>query len=98
MTNPLNYGRGLEYYTMKTVQPIRDEKKIEAMKKILNRRKSITRQQAYNIINYAAEFAGVEEAVGTHTLRKTFGIMPISVKWIWLCCRKCLIIPRNPLR
>ena len=38
-----------------------------------NRRKSITRQQAYNIINYAAEFAGVEEAVGTHTLRKTFG-------------------------
>ena len=91
---------------MKTVQPIRDEKKIEAMKKILkgkslrdyafftlgintglrisdnlnftfsdvlNRRKSITRQQAYNIINYATEFAGVEEAVGTHTMRKTFG-------------------------
>ena len=35
MTNSLRYGRGMKYYTMKTVQPIRDEKKIEAMKKIL---------------------------------------------------------------
>ena len=35
MTNSLKYGRGMKYYTMKTVQPIRDEKKIEAMKKIL---------------------------------------------------------------
>jgi site-specific recombinase XerD len=39
----------------------------------MNRRKSIIRQQAYNIINYAAKFVGVEEAIGTHTLRKTFG-------------------------
>ena len=35
MTNSLKYGRRSKYYTMKTVQPIRDEKKIEAMKKIL---------------------------------------------------------------
>lgn len=34
--------------------------------------KAITRQQAYNILNKAAEVVGIEE-VGTHTLRKTFG-------------------------
>ncbi|RIW28822.1 site-specific integrase [Bacillus salacetis] len=33
----------------------------------------ITRQQAYRIINKAAQEAGVKEKVGTHTLRKTFG-------------------------
>ena len=35
MTKSLKYGRRAKYYTMKTVQPIRDEKKIEAMKRIL---------------------------------------------------------------
>lgn len=34
---------------------------------------SITRVQAYRIINEAARAAGIEEPVGTHTLRKTFG-------------------------
>ncbi|MGD6802047.1 tyrosine-type recombinase/integrase [Rossellomorea vietnamensis] len=33
----------------------------------------ITRQQAYRIINKAAQEAGVEGKIGTHTLRKTFG-------------------------
>ncbi|MBE4909561.1 tyrosine-type recombinase/integrase [Bacillus luteolus] len=33
----------------------------------------ITRQQAYRIINEAAKQAGVQGAIGTHTLRKTFG-------------------------
>ncbi|APH06463.1 tyrosine-type recombinase/integrase [Bacillus weihaiensis] len=33
----------------------------------------ITRQQAYRILNEAAKQAGITEAVGTHTLRKTFG-------------------------
>ncbi|MGM0846439.1 MAG: site-specific integrase [Bacillota bacterium] len=33
----------------------------------------ITRQQAYRIINKAAQEAGIEGKVGTHTLRKTFG-------------------------
>lgn len=33
----------------------------------------ITRQQAYRIINAAAKEAGIEEAVGMTTLRKTFG-------------------------
>lgn len=33
----------------------------------------ITRQQAYRIINEAARKAGITEAIGTHTLRKTFG-------------------------
>ena len=35
--------------------------------------KPITRQQAYRIINYAAKSAGIEEKVGLHTVRKTFG-------------------------
>jgi site-specific recombinase XerD len=33
----------------------------------------ISRQQAYRIINDAARDAGIEESIGTHTLRKTFG-------------------------
>jgi integrase len=33
----------------------------------------ITRQQAYRIINKAAQAAGIEGKIGTHTLRKTFG-------------------------
>lgn len=33
----------------------------------------ITRQQAYRIINGAAKEAGIEEKIGMHTLRKTFG-------------------------
>ena len=33
----------------------------------------ITRQQAYRILNAAAKEAGIDEPVGTTTLRKTFG-------------------------
>ncbi|HMM19898.1 MAG TPA: site-specific integrase [Selenomonadales bacterium] len=33
----------------------------------------ITRIQAYRIINKAARAIGIKEAIGTHTLRKTFG-------------------------
>jgi integrase len=33
----------------------------------------ITRQQAYRIIHKAAEQVGIEEKIGMHTLRKTFG-------------------------
>ncbi|WP_042149857.1 tyrosine-type recombinase/integrase [Paucisalibacillus sp. EB02] len=35
--------------------------------------KPITRQQAYRIINHAAKKAGIEEKVGLHSIRKTFG-------------------------
>ncbi|WP_096273292.1 tyrosine-type recombinase/integrase [Paucisalibacillus globulus] len=35
--------------------------------------KPITRQQAYRIINNAAKKAGIEEKVGLHSIRKTFG-------------------------
>jgi site-specific recombinase XerD len=35
--------------------------------------KPITRVQAYRILNEAAKQVGIKEAVGTHTLRKTFG-------------------------
>ena len=34
---------------------------------------SISRQQAYESISAAARAAGIEDAVGTHTMRKTFG-------------------------
>ena len=34
---------------------------------------SLTRTQAYRIINHAAHIAGIDERIGTHTLRKTFG-------------------------
>jgi integrase len=33
----------------------------------------ITRIQAYRIMNQAARAVGIKEAIGTHTLRKTFG-------------------------
>ncbi|WP_078549135.1 tyrosine-type recombinase/integrase [Litchfieldia alkalitelluris] len=33
----------------------------------------ITRQQAYRIINNAAKTVGIEEKIGTNSLRKTFG-------------------------
>jgi site-specific recombinase XerD len=33
----------------------------------------ITRVQAYRIMNQAARAVGIKEAIGTHTLRKTFG-------------------------
>ena len=43
----------------------------------INRRtklpKPITRQRAYQIINRIARQAGIEERIGCHTLRKTFG-------------------------
>jgi len=35
--------------------------------------KPITRVHAYRILNEAAQRVGIKEAVGTHTLRKTFG-------------------------
>lgn len=35
--------------------------------------KSISREQAYVILNNAAEMIGIKEKIGTHTLRKTFG-------------------------
>lgn len=35
--------------------------------------KPITRQQAYNILQDAAEHIGLADAIGTHTMRKTFG-------------------------
>ncbi|GMA65746.1 site-specific integrase (plasmid) [Alicyclobacillus fastidiosus] len=35
--------------------------------------RSITRHQAYRIINDAARSVGIKENIGTHTLRKTFG-------------------------
>lgn len=45
--------------------------------------KSLGRIQAYRILNQSAKAVGIREAVGTHTLRKTFGyhayIMGIDV-------------------
>lgn len=52
----------------------RDRKNYECLfhgKERLN--KPISRQQAYNILNHAAEKVGLNESIGTHTMRKTFG-------------------------
>ena len=35
--------------------------------------KAISRVQAYRILSEAAKMVGIKEAIGTHTLRKTFG-------------------------
>lgn len=35
--------------------------------------KAISRVQAYRILNDAARHIGITDAIGTHTLRKTFG-------------------------
>lgn len=35
--------------------------------------KSISRIQAYRRLNHAAEMVDIEEGIGTHTMRKTFG-------------------------
>lgn len=35
--------------------------------------KPITRQRVYQIINYVARKAGIQERIGCHTLRKSFG-------------------------
>ena len=40
---------------------------------ITHKPRPITRQRCYQIINYIARQAGMEERIGCHTLRKTFG-------------------------
>ncbi|MBM7835631.1 tyrosine-type recombinase/integrase [Clostridium sardiniense] len=35
--------------------------------------KSISRQQAYNVLNKSAKIVGINEKIGTHSLRKTWG-------------------------
>lgn len=40
---------------------------------VTHKRRPITRQRCYQIINKIAREAGVEERIGCHTLRKTFG-------------------------
>ena len=39
------------------------------------RSKPISRQQAYTVLNKAAQRAGITYPIGGHTLRKTFGLM-----------------------
>lgn len=41
--------------------------------RITHKRVPITRQRCYQIIRYIAQQAGIEERIGCHTLRKTFG-------------------------
>ena len=40
---------------------------------VTHKARPISRQRCYQIINYIAKRAGVEERIGCHTLRKTFG-------------------------
>lgn len=52
----------------------------------------ISRVQAYRIIRRACRNAGIRQAIGTHTLRKTFGYHFYKEKKISLFCSICLII------
>ncbi len=53
---------------------IRDKKDFEFLFKSPDYpNKEISRQQAYNILNAAADAVGIKDNIGTHTLRKTFG-------------------------
>jgi len=49
------------------------DKKDDWLFKSKRGQKPITRIQAYRIINQAARAVGITDAIGTHTLRKTFG-------------------------
>lgn len=40
---------------------------------LTHKARPITRQRCYQIINHIAKTAGIEERIGCHTLRKTFG-------------------------
>lgn len=46
---------------------------LERVRKARMDNRELTRQQAYNILNYAAESVEVGEAIGCHSHRKTFG-------------------------
>ena len=59
----LTAGRRLEEYLFQSRQ--RD--------RCTHAHKPITRQRAYQIINAIGRAAGVQERIGCHTLRKTFG-------------------------
>ena len=41
--------------------------------RLTHQRKPLTRQEIYDIMNRIAREAGIEERIGCHTLRKTFG-------------------------
>jgi len=53
------------------IKGMADHEFIFQSRKGINR--AISRQQAYNIINNACKKCGVNDEIGTHTLRKTFG-------------------------
>ena len=61
--NRLLAGRNPDEYIFQSRQRDRNTRKA----------RPITRQRAYQIINHIARKAGIEERVGCHTLRKTFG-------------------------
>lgn len=61
--NRLLAGRGPEEYVLQSMQRNPAD----------HRRRPITRQRAYQIINEIAKKAGIQDHIGCHTLRKTFG-------------------------
>jgi site-specific recombinase XerD len=54
-----------------TLKCIDLDKPLFASKK--NAEQPITRQQAWSILNEAAEWVGIKEQIGTHSMRKTWG-------------------------
>lgn len=66
----LNYQIQLELATYFNSQDLNEDDFLFKSKK---NAQPITRQQAYRIINKAAKEVGIQEKIGMHTLRKTFG-------------------------
>lgn len=65
---PCNAKKALEEY-LKTRKDLNPDDPLFLSKK----GEAITRQHAWYILNEAAKEVGIEEKIGTHTLRKTFG-------------------------
>lgn len=61
--NRLLAGRGGDEYVFQSKQ----------LDPVTHKPRPITRQRVYQIINRIAREAGIEERIGCHTLRKTFG-------------------------
>ncbi|WP_112180613.1 tyrosine-type recombinase/integrase [Paraliobacillus zengyii] len=69
---PIYFNQSLQALIHEVIEKS-DLKREDFLFKSRKSKAPITRQQAYRIIHYAAEEAGIDEPIGMHTLRKTFG-------------------------
>ena len=74
---PFPMGKKTKKAVLDYIQSVEDFKPDDPLffsrKKEYGHRKPITRQHAHYILSEAAEYVGIVDKVGTHTLRKSFG-------------------------